>query len=295
MHLKYFIQYLVRLFYYKLRLNKLYNPFKRKPKDHYKLTIEDIKSALDTFNINLGDSIMVHSSMSFLDGKPEDIIDLLKKRIGTNGNVLMPTHPRLTKENDSVIYDVSQSKSTVGYLTEAFRKSSDTKRSQHPFSSIAALGKDKEYFLENNLNLNSPLPHGIDSPYYKFAQQGGKAIFLGVTTRRATIMHTPDEVMDADFNIPNFFKAHQVIVKDNGKLIGDYNVRVADLEIAKLYISKSKVLKDWSDNGILKTIYFNGIPISCVLCNEAVDLMLSEMRKGVSYYPCAPKKKVKLK
>lgn len=291
---KYFLQYLIRLLYYKFHLNKYYNPFKRKRRNHYKLTLKDVESALLTFNIKSGDSIMVHSSMSFLDEKPEAIIAFLKNWIGENGNILMPTHPFLTKEEGQDVYDISQSKSTVGYLTEVFRKSSDTIRSQHPFSSIAAWGKDKEYFVNNNLNSNMPLPHGLDSPYFKFAHKNGKAIFLGVTPRRATIMHTAEEVIDTTFTIPDFFKSHHVIVKDNGKLIGNYTVRKADLKIAQLYVSKSKVLKDWSENGILKTIYFNGVSVSCVLCMDAVDLMLREIKKGNSYYPCAPTKKKSL-
>ena len=203
----------------------------------------------------------------------------------------MPTHPLLSKENGVDVYDISNSKSTVGYLTEIFRKSSGVKRSKHPFSSIAAWGKDKEHFLENNLNRNMPLPHGVDSPYYKLALNSGKTILLGVTLRNATIRHTAEEVLDEDFSIPNFFVPHDVIVKDNNKLIGKYTFRHTDIRISQLYLSRPKVTKDWKDNEVFKTLHFNGVPVSCVLCKDAVSVILNEERKGNSYYPWAPKKK----
>lgn len=291
MQAKYYIDAIIRYVYYKFHINKLYNPYKRRKRNHYKLTLEDLETILDAFDVKHGDSIMVHSAMSYIDETAEAVISFLKNYIGENGNILMPSHPLLSEENGIKVYDISNSKSTVGYLTEVFRKSAGVKRSQHPFSSIAVWGKERDYFLENNLNLNKPLPHGIDSPYYKFAQKNGKAILLGVTPRSATIRHTAEEILDSEFNIPNFFKSHNVIVKDKNRLIGKYTVRHTDLRMSQLYISRPKVSRDWLNNGVLKTIDINGVPISCVLCKDAVEVILREEKKGNSYYPLAPKKK----
>lgn len=290
---KYLFHFLIRVVYYKLSLDKIYNPFKAKPKEHYKLSIDDIKYAFNTFDIKEGDTIIIHSSLSFIDAEPQFLIDFLKEYIGPKGNILMPTHPKLEydKKTGLMYYDVRNSKSTVGYLTELFRKSKDTLRSNHPFSSVAAWGNDKEYFLENNLNGDNPLPHGIYSPYYKMSRKNGKAIFFGVTPRRATIMHTAEEVLDPSYSMKGFFKEHCILV---GKIDGQKEnviVRKADLKMAQIYVSKSKVLNDWKKNDILKTIYFNKVAISYVDCQKAVDLMMLKIQSGDTYYPCAPKRK----
>ncbi len=286
---KYFLHFFLRLIYYKLRINKIYNPFRIKKKKIQKLKLEDIEKALISLNIKAGDSILVHSSLSNIDAKPEEIIAFLKKYIGNEGNILMPTHPKLNELNGVFGYDVTNSKSTVGYLTECFRKSEGVKRSLHPFSSVAAWGKDKELLLKNNLDQSKPLPHGKNSPYFRFAMIGGKAIFLGVTLRRATIMHVAEEVLDENFPIKDFFKEYKVIVKDRDYNYGDYNVRKADLNIAKYYLSKSKVLSKWKTQDIISTIKFGNNFISCVDCKKVVNLMITDIKNGSTNYPLAPK------
>lgn len=294
MKVKYYLAGLFRFVYYKFNFDKLYNPYKSKKNkkdNYYKLTLENIETAFKVFNIKKGDSILIHSAMSFIDEDAETIIEYFKNKVGKYGNVLMPTHPLLTKENGVEVYDITHSKSTVGYLTEMFRKSSGVKRSQHPLSSIAAWGKDQDYFLENNLNMNKPLPHGLDSSYYKFAQKGGKAILIGANSRRATIMHTGYEVLDDNFKVRDFFDDHRIIVKDNHTLIGDFIVREENYKASQLYTLKLKVLDDWKKYKALETIYFSGVPISCVLCKEAIDIMVKELdKKGNSYHPLAPMK-----
>ena len=79
MKLIFFLSNLVRFVYYKFHLNKLYNPYRQKKRNHYKLTLDDIESALKTLDIQKGDSIIVHSAMSYIDEKAETIIEFLKR------------------------------------------------------------------------------------------------------------------------------------------------------------------------------------------------------------------------
>ena len=60
----------------------------------------------------------------------------------------MPTHPKLYEENGTLVYDIVRSPSTVGHLTEVFRKTEGVRRSEHPFSSVAVWGKDADFFLK---------------------------------------------------------------------------------------------------------------------------------------------------
>lgn len=285
------LEFLKRFVYYRLHLNKLTRIVpKNKKKTLYKLTLSDIENALIKAGVEKGDSIMVHSSLSHINATAKEVIDLLKNYIGPSGNILMPTHPRLVKANDFEDYDVDSSISYVGFLTEYFRKSEGVKRSLHPFSSIAAWGKDRDWFLENNLNENKPLPHGIYSPYYKFVQKNGITILIGVGLNRATIRHVAEEVLDLEFPLKNFFKEYKVRIRQGGKDYGIYKVRKANLKKSQLFISRRKILKEWNSIDAYKKIDIRGNPIYFVKSKKVTDFLIDQAKRGDTCYPLAPKK-----
>lgn len=286
------IELIIRFLYFRINFKKIIDRNNIKSSStRYKLSIQEIKKQMESFNIKKGDSIMVHSSFSCIDAKAEDFIAFLKDYIGINGNILVPTHPKLLLKNNELIYDVKNSPSTVGYFTEVFRKSRGVKRSYHPFSSIAIWGKDSDYFLNGNLNNKKPLPHGKYSPYYKFSQFKGKVLCIGVTAKnRATIKHVAEEVSDNTFPIKNIFKEHDIVIKNNKKFIKKVKVRESDLNISKIFVAKWKLQRDWLRNDILIKHSINKIPIEYLDAYNCVKYMMEQIKKGVTIYPYAPKK-----
>lgn len=284
-----FVEFLVRSAYFGLKLNKI-SIGKSRKKEVNKINLYHIENALKEYNIKKGDTIIVHSSFKFFSDKPSEVINFLKDYIGSSGNILMPTHPYLEKKDGYFIYDVQNSPSTVGVLTETFRKSEGVLRSEHPFSSIAVWGKDAEVLLEDNINYDIPLPHGVHSPYYKMLNLNAKVLCIGVNAiKRGTIRHVAEEVLDSNYRVKDLYNHYLVEVK-NGDYKKKYEVRALNINKSQIFIAKSKIEKEWLQNGVLKKKRINDIPIDYIDAKKCVDYMISEAEKGNTCYPFASKR-----
>ena len=253
-----------------------------------KISLEKVKKVLIDLGIRNGDTIMIHSSFSYISAKVPELIAMLQELVGLDGNILMPTHPKLLKnENGDLLYNPDESKSTVGYLTEYFRKMPDVKRSLHPFSSVAVWGKDKEWFLEDNITGNAPLPHGKNSPYAKFAEKGGKTVCIGVTAKgRGTIIHSAEEILDDDFPL-EIFEQVEVILQHESTAEKKIFRRTI-LAFSQLYKCKSKIEKEWIRCGTLQKDKVDGVPIQVLDAQKCVELMIQNINNGSTPYPYAP-------
>ena len=117
----------------------------------------DLLDALRELGIRRGDTICVHSQIYSL-GKAgmlrndylNMILKVLKEAVGENGTIIMPAFSY--SFCDKQIFDVQESKSTVGILTEFFRNSEGVSRTVHPIFSFSVWGRRKKEFLNIGLD-----------------------------------------------------------------------------------------------------------------------------------------------
>jgi len=283
------VELIVRSLYFGLKLNNLRGNRINKGEIN-KINLTDIETVLREYGIRKGDTVIIHSSFKYFSNSPSEVIEFLKNYIGHSGNILMPTHPKLEEKNGVYTYDVKNSPSTVGYLTEEFRKSKDVSRSEHPFSSIAIWGKDVDFLLTDNINNDLPLPHGIYSPYYKMTKLNAKVLCIGVPAiKRGTIRHVAEEVLDTNYRVKDLYKSYIVNVK-NGSSVKRYEVRSLNLKKSQIFIAKSKIEREWIDNSILKKRIVKDIPFEYIDARKCVNYMISEAEKGNTCYPFASKR-----
>jgi len=139
-------------------------------KTFFRISRAQIDEALRKVGLRKGDVVCVHSMLSrtgfFVDG-PEAIIDSLVNIVGQAGSIMMPTFPTrgsmLAYLDEGNVFDVRNSPSRVGFLTETFRRRPGVRRSLHPTSPVAAWGDKAEFFIEGHEN--SLTPYGNDTPY----------------------------------------------------------------------------------------------------------------------------------
>lgn len=156
---------------------------------------EDILFSLELMDIKKGDVILVHSalsSMGFVDGGADTVIDALLERVGQDGTVVMST---LTGWFEP--FDADSTPSAVGKISEVFRQRKDAVRSLHPVHSVAAVGKYAEYVTRDHHKCETGC--GAGTPYSKLAELGGKVMLLGVDMDRNTIMHSLEEEINASY------------------------------------------------------------------------------------------------
>lgn len=152
-----------------------------------------INELIEEIGITPGMNIMVHSSISQIRKiipslNPLELINQLKEKLTIKGSLIMPTFTYCFKKNDSnyEIFDLQNSKSKVGALTEIFRLQNDVIRTSSPTHSFALWGSALKYFDQNN-SPKSPLGKGsilewlasIDNSYVLLLGCGFNSLTFG--------------------------------------------------------------------------------------------------------------------
>lgn len=245
--------------------------------------------------------LLVHSSADRLrllgaDGEPMPgpkaalaVLEILEEWVGREGTLCMPTHP-LYRADPGFLYDKSdlvleyrpdRTPSSVGLVTEYFRRSPGTLRSRHPLSSLAARGPLAEELLEGNLNDREPLPHGADSGYLRLCQAGASVLGIGLAPQRyMTILHVPEEVRDADWPVPDFFLRRRFRVTD-AEGTAEVVVRERRPEFVRS-LSMGQLCRDVREDGILREAEIGGIPAG-VIDARAMWQMMVERQRATTY------------
>lgn len=171
------------------------------------LTVANIVADLKRIGIAAGDSVLVHSSLSrigHLKDGPATFVTALLEAVGQEGTVLMPTSPNAVFQLDYIrntpFFDVKNSPSKTGAITEYFRKLPGAWRSLHPTEPVSAIGKLAEYYTKDHFN--ELTPYTKNSPFYRVSEQGGKILYVGVTLSMAgTNLHTLEDAVDFKYPV----------------------------------------------------------------------------------------------
>ncbi len=196
--------------------------------------IEKLSDSWHESGIEKGDTVLIHSSLSsFLKEykaknifiTPDDILDSFILSVGTEGTLLFPTYNfGFTK---GMLFDINNTKSETGILTEAARLRKDSVRTGHPLFSFAVLGYHKEIFRK----INNYSAFGSDSPFAKLLELKGKIAALDVAGENCmTFYHYAEETVNAPNRLHKKFTGPY---KDsNGtESIREYNLFVRNLEM----------------------------------------------------------------
>lgn len=145
-----------------------------------KYTADDIISIMEKCGIKPGRPLVVHSAMGSLYnyvGTADELIDKIIDYLGPDGTLCMPAYPK-NKFDDTQVFDVRNTPSAAGYLTEVFRKRAGVKRSLNQLHSVCAIGRDADLITgEHHLSKTCFDEH---SPYYIIGQLDGYSMSIGM-------------------------------------------------------------------------------------------------------------------
>lgn len=159
-------------------------------------TKESLVQDLKQLNINSKGTLLVHSSYKSIGevkGGPETVLDSLGAYM-KDGLLVLPTHTWDYITKDDPVFDVNESPSNVGMLTEKFRHRANVFRSEHPTHSVAALGKDAELFTEGEYRHDTPCAR--ESVWGKLVDRDAQILLIGVDLTRNTFIHGIEEWVD---------------------------------------------------------------------------------------------------
>ena len=177
-------------------------------------TRESLAADLARLGIEPGDVVWFHSSLKSLgwvEGGAEAVVDAFLDAVGPEGLVAVPTLTATfalgCRYRDLVVYafDLRETPSRVGAITEALRRRPESFRSAHPTHSLAAIGRGAEELVQDH-DRTSTL--GLDSPYRRLVDRGAKVLFLGVDLRCNTLLHAIEDWL----GLP-YLQAEQAVVK----------------------------------------------------------------------------------
>jgi len=199
-------------FIYKVIPNDL---FRKLSKRYYKaikkwgkkMTEQEFIHFLHTkLDVQKGDIVFVHSAMSKMNVAftPQRMLDLLQEAVGEEGTLLFPCWHYIGRAEDYLkhkdsVFDVQNSKTTLGFLNQIAKNDPKSKRSFHPTVSVCAIGKYAEE-LTSYHHLD-PYPCGEKSPWYLMLKYPAKIIGLGEKVVSLSFVHCVEDVMKEQFPI----------------------------------------------------------------------------------------------
>lgn len=233
---------------------------------------QDIIEALRKVGIQQGQNVMVHTSLSslgFVCGGAQIIIEALLECVGEDGTVMMPTQSWKNLDPEAGVHweepkewwqtirdnwpaydkDITPT-NTMGAVAEMFRKWPGTLRSDHPARSVAAYGKNASYFTENH-DLSNIFGEG--SPIGKLYEMDGYVLLIGVGYDKNTSLHLAD--VRAEYLGKHVTKESSAIMQDGKRVWKTYETLYVDgedfEEIGQAFESCCKIRKIQLGNGML--------------------------------------------
>jgi aminoglycoside 3-N-acetyltransferase len=255
----------------------------------YPILTEDALIKILTENLKLknGDVVLVHSSISMLrpDFPYTRALSIIREIIGAEGTILMPTYPQLPSYEflkSGQVFDIRNTPSFTGTLTEFARNQEGAIRSLHPTKSVCAIGPLAEV-LTNSHHL-SPYPYDNCSPYYKIMDYDGICIGLGVSTRTLSFVHCVDDALKSDFPVNPY--CHECF---SAKCI-DYD---GNIQIVKTYAHNKykmnhnvpKYMRKYIPHNICEDVNIMGRSFFRAQARELFDEMVMLAKKGKTMYP----------
>lgn len=241
----------------------------------------ELYNAIKKMGIKEGDTIMVHCSWrkfySF-NGTPEDLIEMLIDIIGEDGTLIMPSYGR-----DKFIFDVDNTPSEAGVLSEVFRKMPNTFRSKCSHFSVCILGNKASEIIDSHFN--SEYGFDYNSPCYKMTQyENSKILLLGLgkNPTKISVFHCAGYILkDKDKILNNILS-----FRYKSKLIIDGETYDKEMLTRQpQYRNDNKVFKKIFKNiNNKKQMKLSNIDLVVINAKEALDNAILFAKKGEYCY-----------
>ncbi len=220
-----------------------------------------------------------------------ELLSILLELVGDSGTLVMPTNPDYglissagsTADPQSLpVYNPRSTPCRVGLTNELFWRKRGTLRSLCPHNPLAARGPLAEDLLMNNLNESRPLPHGVDSGYFRFQSRNGLLVSIGIPlSRYLTLSHVAEESLDRDWSVPDFFEERNYLLRHDGE-DRVVTIRQTRPEFMKFSLCNRKLRRDLRREGIVHEGFAGTLKVDWARSGDVVQF-LSERNRSTTY------------
>ena len=169
-----------------------------------------IAATLREAGLKPGDAALVQSKMSAfgtIEGGPQAVIDAFEEVLGPDGLIAMAAfpldRPALEYLRADPVFDLHNTASRMGAISELFRTSTGTVRSLHPTHSLTVRGPGAEQLVAGHELAETPF--GADTPYARLIERGAHQVWFGSGVGALTIYHAFECLREPPYPIEVFW------------------------------------------------------------------------------------------
>jgi aminoglycoside 3-N-acetyltransferase len=170
----------------------------------------EIETALRAAGLGEADAVFVQAGMSSfgtIEGGPGAVIDALDAVLGADGLIAMPAfplgRPAIEQLREQPVFDLRDTPSRMGAVSELFRTSAGTLRSLHPTHSMCARGPGAAAIVSGHELAETPF--GAGTPFEKLIERGATQVFFGSGVRAITMYHAWECLREPRYPIDVFW------------------------------------------------------------------------------------------
>lgn len=157
----------------------------------------DIETALHELGITRGDIVMVHSSLSrfgFVEGGAPAVVQAVTQAVGSEGTAIFPTFTFTLRDQECPVFDLRDTLSEVGLITEVARKVPGAFRTSHFLHSVCVLGNPRRF-----AELPCYTSWGADTPFMELVRLKGWVLLFGVSYSSCTLLHAAEQAVNVSY------------------------------------------------------------------------------------------------
>ena len=175
--------------------------------------MSDLTAGLASVGLCTGDTVLAHSSLrsfGYVEGGAATVIEALLETVGNSGTVVMPAFSWDNfHDKHGTTFDVRNTPSESGRITEEFRRREDALRSSHLCHSVAAIGRHAA-----DITRETASAYGEGSAFSVLLQLNAWNLFLGVSLACCTALHLVEERLRVPYRAYRDFADCTVIHAD---------------------------------------------------------------------------------
>ncbi len=232
--------------------------------------VESFKALLEKGNVTKGDVLIIHSAYSSVKQyfkSPNDLLQEVLDYLGPEGTLLIPTF-NFTSWSNSHYYDIVETPSEMGILTEIARMRKDGVRTKHPIYSFMVFGKLKDEFEK----CEDKEAFGENSVFSLFHKMNGNIMSIGLDFNSSfTLVHYVELKAGITYRRVKDFSG---IYIDSDRLpqLKTYSMLVrATLKINTMVTPALEILQE---RKVIKNVYFNDLKVDFSRANDFYDHVL---------------------
>jgi aminoglycoside 3-N-acetyltransferase len=239
------------------------------------LSYAELLAGFKEIGLQAGDTVLVHSSYKSLggvEGGPQAVIDALLDVLGPEGTLVMPAFN--FDFNKGQPWDVRNTPSQMGVLTELVRTDPRAKRIFHPIYSFSIIGKYADELTRERYKSS----YERKSLFGKLRDLDGKIMIIGLSyTHSFTFVHHVEEMEGVDYRYKKAFTGQ--VTDENGVTVTDtFYMMVRDLDKGVITeVDPMGALLE--EHGVVKTQRIGEADVKMMKATEAYAFIAREMRR----------------